>query len=156
MGHINNILFPTDCSERSKDVLGYAIEVARKFEASITLLHVVSDISLYGTSTDYLSPINYEHMIDDYEKYSKKHLEEFWESEKSTDVEVKMVLVVGDPFKEIIQYAKDKDMDLIVLSTHGRTGLQHIMLGSVAEKVVRYSPVPVMTVRDKTHQYKPL
>jgi nucleotide-binding universal stress UspA family protein len=156
MEEIKNVLFPTDCSERSKNVLHYAIEVAHKFNAKITLLHVIGDITLYGGSTDYLSPMNYEHMIDDYETYSKKHLEEFWESAKDPGVEVELVQVVGDPFKEIIQFAKDKKMDLIVISTHGRTGLQHIMLGSVAEKVVRYSPIPVMTVRDKAHTYKPL
>lgn len=156
MAQIKTILFPTDCSERSQNVFKYALEVARKFHADITMLHVIGDITLYAGASDYLSPINYEHLLNDFENYSQKHLDEFWKSVEVPDVKVTKVQVVGDPFKEIVQYAKDHKMDIIVLSTHGRTGLQHIMLGSVAEKVVRYSPIPVMTVRDKTQKYKPL
>lgn len=156
MKPIKNILFPTDCSKRSEEVLEYAVEIAHQFKANITLLHVVSDLSLYGGATDYLSPMNYQGLIGEYETFAKKQLESFWTKAKHPEVEVEMAQVIGDPFKEIVQYAKDKSMDLIVISTHGRTGLQHIMLGSVAEKVVRYSPIPVMTVRDKAHRYEPI
>ena len=63
---------------------------------------------------------------------------------------------MGEPFTHILKYAKETDMDLIIMGTHGRTGIQHVLLGSVAEKVVRYSPIPVITVKHSKYSYLPL
>lgn len=148
MINIKKVLFPTDCSEITKMSLDYAVEVARKFEAKLTIFNVTRELEIYGGDSDYLSPGNYKKMVEEAESDAGKRLKEYWEQAEVSDLEVELVQVKGNPFGEIIQFAQEKKMDIIVMGTHGRTGIQHIMMGSVAEKVVRYSPIPVLTVKN--------
>ena len=73
---------------------------------------------------------------------------------KKIDIPAKKVIRTGAAFVEIIDYARSESMDLIIIGTHGRTGLEHILIGSVAERVIRKAPCPVLTVRPKSRQFK--
>ena len=156
MINIQKVLFPTDCSENSEDALAYAIEITKKFNAKLLILNVTSELEIYGGDNDYLSPANYKKMVEAADADSKKQLKAYWEKFEESDIKVELMQVKGDPFKEIVLFAQDNKMDIIVMGTHGRTGIQHIMMGSVAEKIVRYSPIPVLTVKNKKHEYVPV
>jgi len=142
---IRKILVPTDFSAHSKEAQAWAAELARRYESSLTLVHVYQPIS-YALPEGYVLPsanlladleVNLGRALDD----AKKELE------ASSGLRVDNALMQGVPFAEIIRFAREGSYDLIVLSTHGRTGLRHVLLGSVAEKVVRKAPCPVLTVR---------
>lgn len=140
---LKKILCPVDHSECSYLALKYAISLALKDEAKLYLMHVI-DSRLYDTEIYKFSP----HKLSEIDE--SKIREDLMKSlpEGTTDVlEVETIVVKGVPFNEIINAATEINVDLIVIGTHGRTGLSHVMLGSVAEKVVRKSLCPVLTVR---------
>jgi len=140
---LKKILCPVDHSECSYLALKYAISLALKDEAKLYLMHVV-DSRLYDTEIYKFSP----HKLNEIDE--SKIREDLMKSlpEGTTDVlEVETLVVKGVPFNEIINAATEINVDIIVIGTHGRTGLSHVMLGSVAEKVVRKSLCPVLTVR---------
>ena len=140
---LKKILCPVDHSECSYLALKYAISLALKDEAKLYLMHVI-DSRLYDTEIYKFSP----HKLNEIDE--SKIREDLMKSlpEGTTDVlEVETLVVKGVPFNEIINAATEINVDIIVIGTHGRTGLSHVMLGSVAEKVVRKSLCPVLTVR---------
>ncbi|MEB2307859.1 MAG: universal stress protein [Candidatus Brocadiaceae bacterium] len=140
---LKKILCPIDHSECSYLALKYAISLALKDEAKLYLMHVI-DIRLYDTEIYKFSPYNITEInLDKIREDLIKSL-----PEGTSDVlEVETIVVKGVPFQEIINAATAIDADLIVIGTHGRTGLSHAVMGSVAEKVVRKAPCPVLTVR---------
>ncbi|OQZ01802.1 MAG: hypothetical protein B6D34_12825 [Candidatus Brocadia sp. UTAMX1] len=140
---LKKILCPIDHSECSYLALKYAISLALKDEAKLYLMHVI-DIRLYDTEIYKFSPYNITEInLDKIREDLIKSL-----PEGTSDVlEVETIVVKGIPFQEIINAATAIDADLIVIGTHGRTGLSHAVMGSVAEKVVRKAPCPVLTVR---------
>ena len=140
---LKKILCPVDHSECSYLALKYAISLALKDEAKLYLMHVIDsrlyDTEIYKFSQHKLSEIDESKIREDLMKSLP---------EGTTDVlEVETLVVKGVPFNEIINAATEINVDIIVIGTHGRTGLSHVMLGSVAEKVVRKSLCPVLTVR---------
>lgn len=140
---LNKILCPYDFSECSKHALNFAIEFATTYKAKLYLLHVF-DIRVYGygeTIFDISVPTG------DAIVTIKAELEGSISDELKKELPVETIAVPGIPFYEIIKFAKENEIDLIVIGTHGRTGLAHMLLGSVAEKVVRKAPGPVLTVR---------
>ncbi|MBW7897599.1 putative universal stress protein [Candidatus Brocadiaceae bacterium B188] len=139
---LKKILCPIDHSECSYLALKYAISLALKDEAKLYLMHVI-DIRLYDTEIYKFSPYNITEInLDKIREDLIKSL-----PEGTSDVlEVETIVVKGVPFQEIINAATAIDADLIVIGTHGRTGLSHAVMGSVAEKVVRKAPCPVLTV----------
>ena len=140
---IKKILCPVDHSEYSYLALKYAISLALKDEAKLYLMHVI-DSRLYDTELYPLSPNTINEI--DTTKIHTNLLKSL--PEGTADVlEVETIVTKGVPFHEIVTVAQEKDIELIVIGTHGRTGLSHIMLGSVAEKVIRKAPCPVLTVR---------
>lgn len=148
---------PTDCSELSKHALNQAFHFVSKFNAELTLLMVTQVVPVMGfDNNQYLPEYIYQQLMEESDQYDKSKLEEFWKMSKQEDIKANLVIIKGDPFTHIIKYAKETEMDLIVMGTHGRTGIQHVLLGSVAEKVIRYSPIPVMTVKDPQHSYIPI
>ncbi len=154
MINIKNILVPTDCSEISKYALKYAIKFAKEFEAKLTLLLVtVSEPITILNDYGYFSPELHQKLITESDKRAKSELENFWKSAKDDGVEVTLVNSKGDPFTEIVRYAEEAEVDIIIMGTHGRTGLKHVFMGSVAEKVVRYSPQPVLTIKNKDYEF---
>jgi nucleotide-binding universal stress UspA family protein len=86
-------------------------------------------------------------------KSAEEAMSKFVTEETRKEVEVETAISQGTPFLEILKFAKDKEIDLIVIATHGRTGLRHVLFGSVAEKVVRKSPCPVLSIRHPEHEF---
>ena len=142
---LKKIMLPTDFSENAAHALSYAGDLAKTFGARIDLVHVHQSpiyTGAFGYGTVEL-PANYE---DETRKAVLARLDD--QREKlDQDIEVKTTFLEGAPFQELIRYAAENDIDLIVMSTHGYTGLKHVLLGSTAERVVRVAPCPVLTIR---------
>lgn len=143
MLEIRKILAPTDFSENAKTGLDYARGLANVFGSEITLIHVTEprfSYAGYGLSPE---------VVRDIERETQEAIEEQIEKAKADLGEVRCSHLVreGAPFHEIVEAAREIDADLIVMATHGHTGIKHLLLGSTAEKVVRYAPCPVLTVR---------
>jgi len=134
----NKILVPTDGSEGSKIALEHAKGLAEKYSSEIHLLYV-ADVRTHNTGE--IIP----NLVAELEKIGEESIESMKESLEGVEG-IKDSVIKGIPHREINDYADEKDIDLIVMGTHGRTGLDRILLGSVTEKVVRTSNVPVMTV----------
>lgn len=150
---ISKILYPTDFSELSLHALAYARQLAATFEAQIHCLHVVDEGYLYwsamGPETAPIGPA-----VEDLMEFAETQLERFTDQHLVGMKFVSIAKVVrGRPYAEIVQYALENTIDLIVIATHGRGGIAHALLGSTAEKVVRNAPCPVLTVRDKEHEF---
>ena len=154
MANLKKILFSTDLSELSLCALPYAIQLARQFGAELHCLHVIDESYQYWLGTaDNVAPAVIP--VEDVRQSSQKQLDEFVAKHLDVEgVEVKAQLVVGRPFVEIIRYARDTEIDMIVIATHGRGGLASVLLGNVTEKVVRKSPCPVLTVRHPEHKFE--
>lgn len=136
----DRILITTDGSERSLEAAGDAEEIAKKFNSEIHILYVV-DLEI-TSAADYLNTISGEAEKAGEEAVSEMEDELGLDKDKIT-AEVRR----GIPSKAINEYAEEKDLDLIIMSSEGRTGLKHALIGSTAEKVTRTSRIPVMTVR---------
>lgn len=145
---LERILMPTDFSECSSQACAYASEIARRFDAELLLLHVVPPAP---TAYTYAAPISTDTLFP--VEPAEKELNEFDVPEGDKISRLSRDVVQGVPFVEIIRQAREKGVGLIVMGTHGRTGLTHVLLGSVAEKVVRKAPCPVLTVRPEGHQF---
>ncbi len=149
MINLNNILCPIDHSVCSKEALKYAVSFAMKDNSKLYLLHVI-DIRAFDESIDTMTP----QMPDDESlKQLKTKLLDCIPEEIRDDMEVEAIVVQGIPFVEIITTAKENDIDMIVIGSHGRTGITHMMMGSVSEKVVRKAPCPVLTVRKSDQKF---
>jgi nucleotide-binding universal stress UspA family protein len=152
MIRLQTILAPTDFSEFSTHALRYACEFARRFGAQLHLLHVIDESR---TTPDPLlgAPVA-EAEIRDLQRGAESALLELPAADWRDGVDVAARIVqIGAPFLEIIRYAKDNAIDLIVIGTHGRSGLAHVLIGSTAERVIRKSPCPVLTVRPEGHDF---
>ncbi len=146
---LNKILCPYDFSESSSHALRYAIEFASAYKAKLYLLHVF-DIRVL----DYGEPI-YGISIPTKDAIGtiKTELANSIPEKVKNELQVETIVVSGVPFYEIIKFANENGVDLIVMGTHGRTGIAHILLGSVAEKVVRKASCPVLTVRHPGQEF---
>ncbi|HHT9104407.1 MAG TPA: universal stress protein [Candidatus Wujingus californicus] len=147
---IKNILCPIDYSVYSEKALKYAIEFAEKYNAKLYLMHVL-DIRIYDITDPELYNVN----VIDKETINKlrERLHKCISEDTRKNIEVETIVIEGVPFAEIIKKAREYKIDLIVLGTHGRTGLSHAIMGSVAEKVVRKAPCPVLTIRHPEHDF---
>lgn len=146
---LKKILCPIDHSDCSKEALKYAVSFALREEAVLYLLHVI-DIRTFDENLDTIT----KQMPDDKSIHQlREKLLECVPEEIRSDMKIEAMVVQGIPFVEIISAAKQNDVDMLVIGTHGRTGLAHIMLGSVSEKVVRKAPCPVLTVRQPNHKF---
>ena len=148
MFNIKNILLPTDFSNISLSAASYAADIAKQYNAKIHLLYVLEKTPpiLAIRSLD----LSEDKIIKSLEEEAKKSLEntagKVKKSSKEEDFELETVLRKGLDYVEINKYAEEKKVDLIVIATHGRTGLLHTLLGSVAEKVIRYAKRPVLVI----------
>jgi universal stress protein A len=149
---LDRILVPTDLSEFSKHALRYGCEFANRFNAELHLLTVVQDVVAMVPEPGMAFPAPGEY-LQELQQASSQALESLTDTTWLRGVSVVRHVRVGTPFLEIVRYAKETAIDLIVLGTHGRTGLAHVLLGSTAEKVVRKSPCPVLTVRPEGHDF---
>lgn len=143
---IENILVPVDFSESADFALEYGIALATRLEARIELLYI-AEVSAYSNDSG----------MDDDEDY-ESHEERLWRelrqmiSCKNTGIPIEANLLTGVPHVEIVERAKSLPSDLIVMGTHGRTETKHLLIGSVAERVVRTAPCPVLTVRHPNYE----
>ena len=139
---INRILCATDFSDSSKYALEYAAAIAVRHQATIELLHVMEPSAYSG-----------EKLESDELTFAQKMLDRLLEFTRGIpeEVSVNLKTVAGVPYLEILRRAKQIDADLIIIGTHGRTGIRHMLIGSVAEKIVRTAACPVMTVRHPDH-----
>jgi nucleotide-binding universal stress UspA family protein len=156
MKSIERILYPTDFSEYSLAALPYAVQIARKFHARLTCLHVIDEAHEEFLRGLYIAPLLAAPYAAEGSIRKAKEIElgEFATAHLSDVEDLQTDLVVGRPFVEIIRYAREHQMDLVVMGTHGHSALTTVLLGSVAEKVVRKSSCPVLTVRHQKHRFE--
>jgi nucleotide-binding universal stress UspA family protein len=140
------ILCPVDFSEFTDEILSYAVVISKRFESELHLIHVVPNLNYFTPYETFLTPENLVAIERNIEGEVGK---DFDKITKKLDFPFKRVIKTGVTFVEIIDYIKDQGVDLVVMGTHGRSGIEHILIGSVAEKVVRKSPCPVLTIRPK-------
>jgi nucleotide-binding universal stress UspA family protein len=140
---LNRILVPVDFSNCSKKALEYAVPLAKQFSAEVTLLHVVQP----DAATCEMPSLQVQTIQE-----AAKALDTVRESIGGT-VHSNAAVRTGIPHLEIVEAAKELNVDLIILSTHGRTGLAHVVLGSTAERVVRRAGCPVLVVREREHDF---
>lgn len=143
---IKTILVPCDFSDYAERAYLWAIGLAEKWQAKVILVHAAQLFTSLGyPESVYL--LDLKKMEDEILADAEKRLREFVGKKGSSPVVVEPRAVTGDPFWEICQIAEKEHADLIVMGSHGRTGLAHVLLGSVAERVVRHAPCPVLVVR---------
>lgn len=152
MIRLNKILVPTDFSEFSKCAVRYGCELARRFSSELHLLHVVEDIYPLVPEPGIMLPAAADYFAG-LKQSAEQELARFPPEDWGSGLHIERAVITGSPFVEIIRYARDKDIDMIVVGTHGRTGLAHVLMGSVAERVVRKSPCPVLSVRPEGHSF---
>ncbi len=150
---LKRILLPTDFSEQSAEATRYACAFAEQFQAELHVLHVVEQLAATIPEAVVEMATSLENYLEVAETKAlarlTKVLEPGWEKGKHVTLATRS----GSPFLKIIEYAKEHQIDLIVMGTHGRTGLSHVLIGSVAERVVRMAPCPVLTVHPEGHQF---
>ena len=145
MKPFTRILSAIDFSENSECAFDYALTLAQQFNAELTIMHVINEpVDLRGF---YVPHISFEQLEKEIEESAVKMMETFCSSKLGTFTNNKTAIVTGVPCDEITAEATKIDASLIVLGTHGRTGLDRILFGSTAERVVRIAGCPVLTVR---------
>lgn len=139
------IVFASDFSESSDHAFQYALSLARKFQSRLAIIHVINEpVDLRGF---YVPHISFDKLEEEIELGARKLMEKFCRTHAGDYDKLETYVVPGIPYDEIIKKANELEADLIVVGTHGRTGLDHVLFGSTAEKVVRKSTIPVMTIR---------
>lgn len=141
------ILVPTDFSPDADRALEYAIELAKALPARLTFLHVIHFTPM---TTGEMFAYSLEGYLNAMESEAQKQMQSILERVHQNGLEGETSIVQGIPFQCIIDIAEDQAVDLIVMGTHGRTGLTHALMGSVAEKVARLAPCPILITRDAT------
>ncbi|MCX6167801.1 MAG: universal stress protein [Ignavibacteriales bacterium] len=142
---IKNILAPIDFSDYSKNALKYASQFAKEFNANLYLIYVVEPM-IYPADFS-MGQIAIPSTDVDLHARAEEELNNL---AKTIDPSLKVGTMIrtGKPFVEIIEEAKEKDIDLIIIASHGHTGVEHLLFGSTAEKIVRKAPCPVLTLRE--------
>jgi nucleotide-binding universal stress UspA family protein len=149
---IKTILFPTDFSQGARAAMDHAVSLAQDYKAKLILLYVIQDISIAEWYIP--SSLSVADLVEDMQKSAWREMDKWGQEAADKVKDAEKMVVRGVPFVEIIRTAKEKDADLIVIGTHGRTGIDHMLFGSTAEKVVRKAPCPVLTVRVAGREFK--
>ncbi len=140
MFEVKKILFPVDLTENTRRIFPYVLGMARQCRAELHLLHVTLDMEHFGGIYDLTD------LQADFLGAAKTKMEDLCQCELGHMTGVTVKVESGDPALRIVEYAEREGIDLIIMGTHGRKGLEHAICGSVAENVVRHSAVPVLTV----------
>jgi universal stress protein A len=151
MIQLKHILHPTDFSDNSSKALKYACSLAIQFNADLHLIHVVRDQGWIIPSIEMSLPADY---YEKQKQYANEELAVLPEKVLNHTGSVIRNVCEGHTFVEIVRYAKENAIDMIVMGTHGYSGIEHLVLGSVAENVVRRSPCPVLTVHPENYVYE--
>ena len=150
MLEIRTILAPTDFSRHAEAALRYACGLAGRLDATLHLLHVLPEVVLPVGPDPMLVPTLPPEYYTETEANSRAALAQALDPEWGQPLDrVEVAIRWGDAVEGIVGYAADCAIDLIVIATHGRTGLSHVLLGSVAERIVREAPCPVLTIRER-------
>ena len=153
MIELKRILVPTDFSDFSRPALDYGCAIAARFQSELHLLHVVPDPAFLIPEAGAFSVEAMQAQSMEMSAQAAMQLKTLpdaaWDNGRPVVREVR----VGTIFLEIIDYARAAEIDLIVIGTHGRSGLMHVLMGSVAERIVRKSPCPVLSVKPEGHQF---
>jgi len=144
---VRSILLPTDFSGCANYALPYAATIARATGASIVCLHVIEPVVPAVGYTGLTEPLPLADISDQLEESAEKELPRLAESDEVADLNIEEVIVHGDAAAEIVRVANEREVDLIVISSHGRAGLGRILFGSTAEAVVRHASCPVLVVK---------
>ena len=148
MSEIKKILCAVDLSEHSKMVADYAITMARAFDAEITVLYTAPSLSQYVGF--HVPPSSIENFVGEIVTGAEQSMDEFIaEMFPDPSIKVEGKILSGYAAQEIIAFSNTNSVDIIIMGTHGRTGIDRMLFGSVAEKVVKTASVPVMTIRPK-------
>jgi nucleotide-binding universal stress UspA family protein len=147
---LTSILVPSDFSDCSDEALRYGLELARRFDAELHLLHVVQDPVTQPWAAEGFSVPLFE-IVDEWKNQAAERLRAM--VPEADRPRVRVACVVATPYTEILDYAAAHRIDLIVMGTHGRGGVTHMLLGSIAERIVRRAPCPVLTVRRPQHGF---
>ncbi|MBW2092677.1 MAG: universal stress protein [Deltaproteobacteria bacterium] len=138
------ILFPIDFSEVQEDMIDYVLTTAEKFESEIYILYVVRDLT-YFTELDVPHPSIYS-FNQDIQKGAEKKMKAFCD-EHFQGKKYSYHILVGDPATEVVNFIEENGIELVIMGTHGRQGLNRIVFGSMAEKIARNSPVPILIIK---------
>ena len=150
---LKKILIATDFSEPSAVALSYGRELARSFGASLTVLTVVDNILTRAYGSDGMVLVDPE-LQREIESAAQRQVDALlFEEDRKTLRAISVTVTSNSPPGSIVTYARDKAIDLIVMGTHGRGAVAHLLMGSVAERVVRTAPCPVLTVRHPEHEF---
>jgi nucleotide-binding universal stress UspA family protein len=147
---IKSILYPTDFSEGSSYALKYAVDLAKRYGAKLYLFNVIYDMAK-GAGW-YVPHVSMDELYKDIAKGAQKELDRFGNEEVRELKNVERVAVTGVPHDEIIKFVEKNKIDLIIIGSHGKKGMDRILFGSTAAHVVRFAPCPVLTVRIPKHQ----
>jgi nucleotide-binding universal stress UspA family protein len=147
---IGKVLFATDFSEGSSHALPYAVDLAKRYGARLYLVHVIYDVT--KTAGWYVPHVSLDEVYKDIEKSARVELEKSFIDEMRGFDNIEYAVLRGTPYEEIMRFAVENRIDLIVLGTHGRKGIDRVLFGSTAEQVVRNAPCPVLSVRLTKHQ----
>ncbi len=144
---MKNVLVATDFGEAADVALGYGRELASRFGATLHVLHVAENVYITAFGAETYASFAPELQRDIEETAQRRLKEAVVDSDGSGPTTVPVVMTSSSPAFAIIDYAREHQIDLIIMGTHGRGALQHFLMGSVAERVVRLSPCPVLTIR---------
>jgi len=142
---VRRILVPIDFSEHSKNALQYAISFAKQFNSELLLVYVVEP-TIYPADFSF-GQVAVPSIENELRERGEVELEQLAETQIAGKLPSRTMVLTGKPFLEIINAAGDEEVDLIIIATHGHTGVEHILFGGTAEKVVRKAPCPVLVVR---------
>ena len=145
MRTFDKILFATDFSESSEHAFEYALALAQKFNCRLTILHVINEpVDLRGF---YVPHVSFENLEKEIEEGAQQMMAKFCDTHITDFANYETLIVTGIPYEEILKHAEKNQDSFIVLGTQGRSGIDHLLFGSTAERVVRKALCPVVTVR---------
>ncbi|MEJ2720413.1 MAG: universal stress protein [bacterium] len=145
------IVMPIDFSEHSLRAVDYGVEIGQKFSSHLTLVYVIEPLLQAADLT--WTTVDFEELNRAHRTSAERQLQQILDDRIPKGLACNTAILLGKPFVEIIKYAQEENADLIVMATHGRSAISHILMGSTAEKVVRRAPCPVLTVKHPKHVF---
>ena len=145
MIEIKKILFPVDFTQNSSKLLPYVLSISDKYDSTIYLLNVVEDLSKWGSGF-HIPQLYQKQYQEEALKGAKKSMDKICDEQLKTCPNFQRMIVSGDPVQEVLKTIENEGIDLVVMGTHGRKGLEHTIFGSVAENVVKKSSIPVLVI----------
>lgn len=147
---VEKILFPTDFSEGSSHALPFAVDLSKHYNSKLYILHVIYDIA--KATDSHIPHVSSDELYKEMSAWAQGEIESCCIEEIRGLPNVEKVVLKGIPYEEVIKFTEKQKIDMIVMGTYGKKGLERFLFGSTAERVVRRAPCPVMTVRVSEHR----